>query len=403
MEALAHALLTASIVASVEEYNPNVGDDEIPKSVFDRTLTTVTIGEIFRKDENDYINIETTSDREHTNKKYRIPKHQRHNKWNTDDKKNLIDSVWKNYIIGGISLSQHPDGRLVYFNIEDSQSRLTVIQEYLDDKLKYKNKFFSELTNDEKHRFHNYTFSVDTTIPTNHAIQNESITTIDDHYYENFDRINRGKKLEDNDKYWCHKDKSVVNYAINLIDNFNNNYTFMNTHDFNGDTERKPLNNVVTMIGALIYGTYKNSYERHYENIGIPITDEMNQKVINFMNYYMSIRDGMFNLYEKEANEKFQFNNPGQFLGMILYDYNEKVVDDATQESSKNMWIEILNINRFSDNFMKGKKTIWNGFTDGDRKNQEVENIEMRYSRVKEFYENKVGVSSSLHIEYTEP
>ena len=177
-------------------------------------IPIVIISKIFRKDENDYINIETTSDREHTNKKYRIPKHQRHNKWNTDDKKNLIDSVWKNYIIGGISLSQHPDGRLVYFNIEDSQSRLTVIQEYLDDKLKYKNKFFSELTNDEKHRFHNYTFSVDTTIPTNHAIQNESITTIDDHYYENFDRINRGKKLEDNDQVlfqYCNEKGKIAN------------------------------------------------------------------------------------------------------------------------------------------------------------------------------------------------
>ena len=46
------------------------------------------------------------------------------------------------------------------------------------------------------------------------------------------------------------------------------------------------LSNIVTIVGALIYGVYKNSYERHYERIGIPITDEMKQKVINFMNYY---------------------------------------------------------------------------------------------------------------------
>ena len=403
METIIHTILNASIVASVTQYNPIVNDDEIPEAVFDRTLTTVTIGEIFRKDNDNYINIETTHDRANTNKKYRIPIHQRHNKWKPDDKKTLIDSIWKNYIIGGISLSQQPDGRQVYFNIEDSQSRLTVIQEYLDDKLKYKNKYFGELLDENRQRFYNYTFSVDTTVPTNHAIENEGITTIDDHYYENFDRINRGKKLEDNDKYWCHKDKSIVSYSINLIDNFNNNYSFMNTHDFNGDTERKPLNNIVTIVGALIYGVYKNSYERHYERIGIPITDEMRQKVINFMNYYKSIHDGMFELHEKEVTEKFQFNNPGQFLGMILYDFNEKVVDDATQEESKNMWINILNINRFSDNFMKGKKTLWNEFSDGDRKNQEKENLETRYNRIKEFYEDKVNVSRELRIEYTEP
>ena len=403
METIIHTILNASIVASVTQYNPIVNDDEIPEAVFDRTLTTVTIGEIFRKDNDNYINIETTHDRANTNKKYRIPIHQRHNKWKPDDKKTLIDSIWKNYIIGGISLSQQPDGRQVYFNIEDSQSRLTVIQEYLDDKLKYKNKYFGELLDENRQRFYNYTFSVDTTVPTNHAIENEGITTIDDHYYENFDRINRGKKLEDNDKYWCHKDKSIVSYSINLIDNFNNNYSFMNTYDFNGYTERKPLNNIVTIVGALIYGVYKNSYERHYERIGIPITDEMRQKVINFMNYYKSIHDGMFELHEKEVTEKFQFNNPGQFLGMILYDFNEKVVDDATQEESKNMWINILNINRFSDNFMKGKKYLWKGLSDGDSSNQEKKNLETRYNRIKEFYEDKVNVSRELRIEYTEP
>ena len=326
METIILTILNASIVASVTQYNPIVNDDEIPEAVFDRTLTTVTIGEIFRKDNDNYINIETTHDRANTNKKYRIPIHQRHNKWKPDDKKTLIDSIWKNYIIGGISLSQQPDGRQVYFNIEDSQSRLTVIQEYLDDKLKYKNKYFGELLDENRQRFYNYTFSVDTTVPTNHAIENEGITTIDDHYYENFDRINRGKKLEDNDKYWCHKDKSIVSYSINLIDNFNNNYSFMNTYDFNGYTERKPLNNIVTIVGALIYGVYKNSYERHYERIGIPITDEMRQKVINFMNYYKSIHDGMFELHEKE-------------------------------------------------------------------------NLETRYNRIKEFYEDKINVSRELRIE----
>ena len=35
----------------------------------------------------------------------------------------------------------------------------------------------------------------------------------------------------------------------------------------------------------------------------------MRQKVINFMNYYKSIHDGMFELHEKEVTEKFQFNN----------------------------------------------------------------------------------------------
>ena len=66
MEAIIHTVLNASIVASVTQYDPNVNNDEIPEPIFNRTLSTITIGEIFRKVNDEYINIETTSDREHT-------------------------------------------------------------------------------------------------------------------------------------------------------------------------------------------------------------------------------------------------------------------------------------------------------------------------------------------------
>ena len=98
MDAIIHTDINDSIVASVSQFIPNVNDNKIPKAVFDRTLTTTTIGELFRKNENgEYINIDTTDNRNTTDKKYRIPIHQRHNKWNGDDKKGLIDSIWKNY------------------------------------------------------------------------------------------------------------------------------------------------------------------------------------------------------------------------------------------------------------------------------------------------------------------
>ena len=66
------------------------------------------------------------------------------------------------------------------------------------------------------------------------------------------------------------------------------------------------------------------------------------------------------------------------------------------------MWVNILNINRASDNFMKETNTLWNGFTDSNRKNQEEENIRMRLNRVKEFYSNKQETASKYHIEYNE-
>ena len=93
------------------------------------------------------------------------------------------------------------------------------------------------------------------------------------------------------------------------------------------------------------------------------------------------------------------FNNPGKFLGMIVMDYKDR---STTPDYKKDMWVNILNINRSSDNFMKEKNTLWNGFTDANRKNQEEENIRMRLNRVKEFYSNKQETSDNYHIEYNE-
>ena len=69
MEDISHTVLNESITASISLYNPNMDDDEIPESVFDRTLTSVNIGELFQKNNNDeYANIETTQDRTNTKK-----------------------------------------------------------------------------------------------------------------------------------------------------------------------------------------------------------------------------------------------------------------------------------------------------------------------------------------------
>ena len=47
--------------------------------------------------------------------------------------------------------------------------------------------------------------------------------------------------------------------------------------------------------------------------------------------------------------------------------------DIISDKIKANMWMDIINIDRKSDNFMMGKKTLWmKDFTDGDRKNQDL-------------------------------
>jgi hypothetical protein len=380
---------------------------ELPKKVFERDLGQISLRDLFEKNEGKYVNIDTTCDRSECKMKYRIPLHQRYHKWNHAAKETVIDSHWKNYIIGNISLAQHVDMNdgTVYYNIEDGHSRLTVIQEYLDDKFKFKGKLYSERTSPEQERFLSYIFATDTTTPSRtRPIADQEITTIDDHYYENFDRINRGKALDDNDKYWCKKNKPMVALAIKLIEKCNDNYPFMKTDKFNkpdkdGKLNRKPLEEFATMVGSIIYGVYKKSYSRHYENIGKTITDENEGKVYDFMKFYKDIYDTMIDTLPKILNEHLaHFNNPGKFLGMISMDYNDS---ETTLEYKKEMWVKILNTDRISSDFMKGTQTLWFDFKDGDKKNQEYENIKKRLVRVREFH-NRSGRGASDMISYNE-
>ena len=383
--------------------------EPLPSKVFERELGQISIRELFQKDEEgNYVNLDTTSDRDNCQKLYRIPEHQRYNRWNNDAKETIIDSMFKNYIVGALSLSRHNDGEMGwFFDIEDGQSRLTVIQEFLEGKFKYRGGYLSERTPLEQNRFLDYVFTTDVTTPsrTRPAAERDATTT-DDHYYENFDRINRGKALEDNDKYWCMKHKPMVARAIELIEECKDDYPFMktekfNTRDSNGKVIRKPLEQFVTMIDALVNGIYKKSYSRHYEKVCEEFTDEHEQLLNDFMVFYKSIYDEMVHQFPPRHREQFPFNNPGKFLGMIIMHFKENE-DDMSLDEKKDMWVNILNIDRISENFMKGTATLWYNFTSGNQKNQEQENIRLRLNRVKEFYGDKEGTTDEYNIEYEE-
>lgn len=373
-----------------EEFGP------IPGKVFDREVgQVVSIADLFVRDEaGNYIDLNTSGPRgAECSLKYRVPDHQRYHKKSRDAKITIIDSVWKNYIIGGLALSRHPDNEMCfYLNIEDGQSRLNIIQDYLDDKFKYRGAYFSQRTTAEKKRFTSYQFNMDITMVSRTRSPSDEVTTTADHYYENFDRINRGAKLEDNDKYWCKKNKPVCKLAIDFIGKAVKEYPFMLTKTFgvikDGKQCRAPLQEIVAMIGALYYDTYKLSYSRHYEKIGEAVTPEKKKTLYDFMNWYKGVHDKMFAVFPREHGEQSGFNKPGRFQGMMVMDYKKTTVheDLIGLEEKKQKWVEILNIDRCSDDFMKGTKTIWNTMSGGNKSNQEEGNIKARLTRVDEFY-----------------
>ena len=68
--------------------------EALPSKIFNRELAQISIRELFEKDEEgNYVNLDTTSDRDTCQMLYRIPGHQRYNKWSNDAKETIIDSV----------------------------------------------------------------------------------------------------------------------------------------------------------------------------------------------------------------------------------------------------------------------------------------------------------------------
>ena len=117
-----------------------------PDSNIERDFVTKTIGELFDRNSNgEFKYFNHSDDRGTCNLKYRIPQHQRYPQWTEEKKDRLIDTIFNGYTMGGFILSEHYDRtqNMLFYNIEDGQTRMSILQEYYDDKFKYSEKTFS--------------------------------------------------------------------------------------------------------------------------------------------------------------------------------------------------------------------------------------------------------------------
>ena len=166
------------------------------------------IREVVQKNIREFISNFNPDDRSKSTQIYRIPEHQRYAKWNPDEKELLVDSVFNNFPFHQVILRERVDEKSlsVYYDIEDGQSRLTVLHCFANDQFTWQGNFFSDLSQQLKDNFNNYHFSV------------EVIRQATDKDAEAiFDRLNHGKKLDARDYYWIYKDVSMVKFTIDFF------------------------------------------------------------------------------------------------------------------------------------------------------------------------------------------
>ncbi len=102
------------------------------------------------------------NDRHESDKTYRVPEHQRYPSWLQANKERLVDSVMSDWIIGQITLTKHHEQNGdEYYNVQDGQTRMGALQEFVMDKFPWNGKLYSELTAEERAKFNNYTVQLD--------------------------------------------------------------------------------------------------------------------------------------------------------------------------------------------------------------------------------------------------
>tara|TARA_Y100001970_G_scaffold286617_1_gene409255 strand:- start:345 stop:1715 length:1371 start_codon:yes stop_codon:yes gene_type:complete len=352
----------------------------IPRSTIRRSNHVYTLWDIFEnkepsEDSNDYqpkFFDSREQERGESTLRFRIPEHQRWPRWTLEAQRKLVDSVFSNMPMQGVTFSHHfdndaPIGQQDYYDIEDGQTRLSILQAFYNNKFTwYDGRTFQDLAPNQQQRFNSYKFNAE--------IISEAT---DEQIHEIFERCQEGVPLRDCDKFWNRKDKSVIQFAIQLITTWNNwRHDYMGTRGF-GTRKRQRLPDVVGMIVSLISENGQeyitSSFRSLYTKLDTSIGQHDIDKIHNFLVFYFKLIDHAYTslqphfttytningLLKTQKERRLIFSKIGGYLGMILCDYLNWPDEDNTIKQGR--WIQIINIDRCIPDFMRGKRTIFNG------------------------------------------
>ena len=370
------------------------------KTKIDREYKELKLKDIFERRNGEigianskYFNSE--AEREDSQLKYRIPEHQRFQKWNNSKKQRIVETVLSNFPMSGIIVSRHVKNAETYYDIEDGQSRLTILQQFYNDEFPIKvgstNFKFSELEYEYRNKFEEYKINIEVI----DGASNEQITDI-------FERLQEGQPLKDEDKYWNRKDDApLVKYAFELIQKEYWDDENMGTVKGITSSNRRRIRDVCGLIGGILYGEtcIRPNWSIQFPNIHLKIGREQKEKIKKFLLYYNDIIDTCFQIQPKVPTEKNrQFYNLGKDLGMIIYDYFYAETE-MTTDQKKDMWVHTINVDRRSRNYMKGKQKFWEGLKSGEKRNCTKESLRARVDRVRRRFKEKHEYESESESE----
>jgi|LauGreDrversion4_1035100.scaffolds.fasta_scaffold67775_2 hypothetical protein len=230
-----------------------------------------------------------------SNLTYRIEEHQRFPSWSLHKKQLLVDSVLKDFPINAFILTRHNKNGDEYYSVEEGQTRMTALQEYLMDGFACEvgsignGKKYSELSQRLQTAFITYQVTVEIFKCTADSAREMA---------EIFNRLNSGKPLGDNDKFHSRLRISPVMHYMNEVKNH---------VDLRGDFARfvgpigtgKSRKLLGDMVGAILsiatrdgdqggHACINTSYELNNKYLNTDLSPEQKDDVLNFFRSYFS-------------------------------------------------------------------------------------------------------------------
>jgi len=266
-------------------------------------------------------------------KENQVPVHQRFPSWEAKKKEPLVDTIMQDFPMSGILLTQDivpvNDEHVQVNFIQDGQTRLSILQDFIKGKFTWREKFYTDLTESERARFNNYPVRVE-------LIRKKPGVSVEE--FKNicrtiFGRINSGKPLTDNDKYHNCLDEPLLKMLMQ-IKNDPEFYVPMKKifGDIGSGKTRTGLANMVGVMLALATGnsdcitpSYINN--AHYvisesgSNTAVIITEAVKERTKEFMRWYIKLTADLKEQITVKKIKPGFLKKIGGFLALVLTDY----------------------------------------------------------------------------------
>jgi hypothetical protein len=244
--------------------------------------------------------------------KLRIPDHQRFYIWPESKQAPLIDSIMNNCPLPLMVFTEQMTGSSNTWFVQDGQQRLITMQKYMMGEFTWNGQRYADLEEDDRLNFLSYTVTCE-------IIQNPTT----DQIAEIFERLNCGKPLTDNDKFWNRRESPAVSFALTEL----MHHSDLEDHfkKYGGKVGAgKSRSQLSDLVGAVVAISKRSvdciatSFDKVGQYVCDHISEDVKQFVISVFKEYFAIVNGSLQRHSVAKPRKFYLKLSGM-LGIYLF------------------------------------------------------------------------------------